>query len=120
MTIRITEDEDESGGYAFIDLGRPLASPLLSFRRQDTEPRHLGTEGWQPEVAWLAPLAVTERDGRAVARFGPTSSTASRSWSRSRSSRRTAPLSAWSRGRSYHPRRPVGASSPAFQHRLRR
>ena len=71
MTIRITEDEDESGGYAFIDLGRPLASPLLSFRRQDTEPRHLGTEGWQPEVAWLAPLAVTERDGRAVARFGP-------------------------------------------------
>ncbi len=71
MTIRITEDEDESGGYAFIDLGRPLASPLLSFRRQDTEPRHLGAEGWQPEVAWLAPLAVTERDGRAVARFGP-------------------------------------------------
>jgi len=71
MTIRITEDEDESGGYAFIDLGRPLKSPLLSFRRQDTEPRHLGAEGWQPEVAWLAPLAVTERDGRAVARFGP-------------------------------------------------
>ncbi|KZC01933.1 hypothetical protein [Methylobacterium radiotolerans] len=71
MTIRITEDEDESGGYAFINLGRPLASPLLSFRRQDTEPRHLGAEGWQPEVAWLAPLAVTERDGRAVARFGP-------------------------------------------------
>ena len=71
MTIRITEDEDESGGYAFIDLGRPLRSPLLSFRRQDTEPRHLGAEGWQPEVAWLAPLAVTERDGRAVARFGP-------------------------------------------------
>ncbi|AWV14849.1 hypothetical protein A3862_04470 [Methylobacterium sp. XJLW] len=71
MTIRITEDEDESGGYAFIDLGRPLTSPLLSFRRQDTEPRHLGAEGWQPEVAWLAPLAVTERDGRAVARFGP-------------------------------------------------
>ncbi|GJE40772.1 hypothetical protein [Methylobacterium persicinum] len=71
MTIRITEDEDESGGYAFIELGRPLRSPLLSFRRQDTEPRHLGAEGWQPEVAWLAPLAVTERDGGAVARFGP-------------------------------------------------
>ncbi len=71
MTIRITEDEDEMGGYAFVDLGRPLRSPLLSFRRQDTEPRHLGAEGWQPEIAWLAPLSVTERDGRAVARFGP-------------------------------------------------
>ncbi|GJE13013.1 hypothetical protein [Methylobacterium longum] len=71
MTIRITEDEDEPGGYAFIDLGGPLQSPLLSFRRQDTEPRHLGAEGWQPEVAWLTPLAVTERDGRAFARFGP-------------------------------------------------
>lgn len=72
MTIRITEDENETGGYAFVDLGGPLRSPLLSFRRQDAEPRHLGADGWQPEVAWLAPLSVTERDGRAVARFGPT------------------------------------------------
>ncbi|UHC17829.1 hypothetical protein LRS73_08180 [Methylobacterium currus] len=71
MTIQITEDETEAGGYALIDLGRPLRTPLLSFRRQDVEPRHLGAEGWQPEVAWLAPLSVTERDGRAVARFGP-------------------------------------------------
>jgi hypothetical protein len=71
MTIRITEDEDEPGGHAYVDLGRPLRSPLLSFRRQDTEPRHLGADGWQPEVAWLTPLSVTERDGRAVARFGP-------------------------------------------------
>lgn len=71
MTIRITEDEDEIGGYAFVDLGRPAPSPLLSFRRQDAEPRHLGAEGWQPEVAWLAPLSIIERDGRAVARFGP-------------------------------------------------
>lgn len=71
MTIRISEDEDETGGYAFVDLGRPLRSPLLSFRRQDTEPRHLGAEGWQPEVAWLAPLSMAERDGRAVVRFGP-------------------------------------------------
>ncbi|MET7248000.1 hypothetical protein ABZT49_32070 [Methylobacterium sp. EM32] len=71
MTIRITEDETEDGGYALIELGRPLRTPLLSFRRQDVEPRHLGAEGWQPEVAWLAPLSVTERDGGAVARFGP-------------------------------------------------
>jgi hypothetical protein len=71
MTIQITEDHDEAGGYALIDLGRPLRTPLLSFRRQDVEPRHLGAEGWQPEVAWLAPLSITERDGRAVARFGP-------------------------------------------------
>ncbi|WP_336489989.1 hypothetical protein [Methylobacterium nigriterrae] len=71
MTIRITEDDDETGGYAFVDLGRRAPSPLLSFRRQDTEPRHLGVDGWQPEVAWLAPLSVAERDGRTVARFGP-------------------------------------------------
>lgn len=71
MTIRITEDEDESGGFAFVDLGRLTSSPLLSFRRQDAEPRHLGSDGWQPEVAWLAPLSIVERDGRAVARFGP-------------------------------------------------
>ncbi|WP_111772121.1 hypothetical protein [Methylorubrum extorquens] len=71
MTIRITEDEAETGGYAFVDLGRPAPSALLSFRRQDAEPRHLGAEGWQPEVAWLAPLSISERDGRAVARFGP-------------------------------------------------
>ncbi|TFZ55759.1 hypothetical protein E4V01_21475 [Methylorubrum sp. Q1] len=71
MTLRITEDEDEIGGHALIDLGQRAASPLLSFRRQDTEPRHLGTEGWQPEIAWLAPLSMTEHDGRTVARFGP-------------------------------------------------
>lgn len=71
MTIEITEDETEAGGYALIELGRPLRTTLLSFRRQDVEPRHLGADGWQPEVAWLAPLSVTERDGRAVARFGP-------------------------------------------------
>ncbi|MDO9428513.1 MAG: hypothetical protein Q7T93_16975 [Methylobacterium sp.] len=71
MTLRITEDDDESGGHAFIDLGRRATAPLLSFRRQDAEPRHLGTDGWQPEVAWLAPLSMVERDGRTVARFGP-------------------------------------------------
>lgn len=71
MTIRVTEDEGEQGGYALIDLGRSAPSPLLSLRRQDAEPRHLGTDGWQPEVAWLAPLALIEREGRAVARFGP-------------------------------------------------
>ncbi|WP_019905666.1 hypothetical protein [Methylobacterium sp. 77] len=72
MTIRITEDDDEIGGHAFIDLGRRATAPLLSFRRQDAEPRHLGGDGWQPEIAWLAPLSMSERDGRTVARFGPT------------------------------------------------
>jgi len=71
MSIRITEDDDESGGYAFIDLGRRATAPLLSFRRQDAEPRHLGTDGWQPEIAWLEPMSMVERDGRTVARFGP-------------------------------------------------
>ena len=71
MTIRITEDDDEIGGHAFIDLGRRATAPLLSFRRQDAEPKHLGSDGWQPEVAWLAPLSMSERNGRTVARFGP-------------------------------------------------
>jgi hypothetical protein len=71
MTISVHEDESETGGFAFVALGRRVAPPLLSLRRLDTEPRHLGLGGWQPEVAWLAPLSVEEQDGSTVVRFGP-------------------------------------------------
>src|ERR1043166_3251699 len=74
MALTIREDESEAGGYAFIDLGRPLAveSVRLSFRRQDSEPRFLGLEGWQPEAAWLPADLVPGRGPNAVVRVGPT------------------------------------------------
>jgi hypothetical protein len=74
MALTIREDESEAGGYAFIDLGRPLAveSVRLSFRRQDSEPRFLGLEGWQPEAAWVPAELVPERGPNAVVRVGPT------------------------------------------------
>jgi hypothetical protein len=74
MALTIREDESEAGGYAFIDLGRPIAvdSVRLSFRRQDSEPRFLGLEGWQPEAAWLPADLVPGRGPNAVVRVGPT------------------------------------------------
>lgn len=71
MAISVHEDESEAGGFAFIDLGQRVAPPIVSLRRLDTEPRHLGFGGWQPEIAWLAPLSVENREGGTIARFGP-------------------------------------------------
>lgn len=73
MPITVTEDEAESGGYALIDLGALASTPLprLSIRRQDAEPRHLGPDGWQPEVAWISPLSAESVGGRTIVRFGP-------------------------------------------------
>lgn len=74
MALTIREDESEAGGYAFIDLARPIAvEPVrLSFRRQDSEPRFLGLDGWQPEAAWLPADLVAGRGPNAVVRVGPT------------------------------------------------
>ncbi len=72
MAITVREDEAEAGGFALIDLGRAIeADPIrLSFRRQDAEPRDLGTEGWQPDAAWFAAERV--RAGpTTVVRVGP-------------------------------------------------
>jgi hypothetical protein len=73
MPITVTEDDSERGGYALVDLGALAASPLprLSIRRQDAEPRQLGLDGWQPDVAWLTPLSAESVGGRTVVRFGP-------------------------------------------------
>lgn len=73
MPITVREDEDESGGYALVDLGALASSPLprLSIRRRDTEPRHLGPHDWQPEIAWLSPLSAESIGGRTVVRYGP-------------------------------------------------
>lgn len=73
MPITVTEDETESGGFALVDLGTLVSSPEpnVSFRRQDAEPRNLGPDGWQSEVAWLAPLSSETSAGRTVLRFGP-------------------------------------------------
>ena len=74
MALTIREDESEAGGYAFIDLGRPIAveTVRLAFRRQDSEPRFLGLDGWQPEAAWLPADLVPGRGPNAVVRVGPT------------------------------------------------
>jgi hypothetical protein len=74
MALTIREDESETGGYAFIDLGRPIAveSVRLAFRRQDSEPRFLGQEGWQPESAWLPAELVPGRGPNTTVRVGPT------------------------------------------------
>ena len=74
MALTIREDESEPGGYAFIDLGRTLSldAVRLSFRRQDSEPRFLGQEGWQPEAAWIAAEPVPARGPSTVLRVGPT------------------------------------------------
>src|SRR6266478_3902488 len=73
MAITIREDESEAGGFAFIDLGRKLArDPLkLSLRRLDADPRHLGRDGWQGEIAWLAPDKIDQSGPTTVVRVGP-------------------------------------------------
>ena len=73
MTITVREDEDASGGYAFLDLGRKFdrSEPRLSIRRLNAEPRHLGLEGWQFEPAWLEPEASINNGGTTVLRLGP-------------------------------------------------
>ena len=73
MTITVREDEDASGGYAFLDLGKKFdrSEPRLSIRRLNAEPRHLGLEGWQFEPAWLEPEASINNGGATVLRLGP-------------------------------------------------
>ncbi len=71
MSIRVTEDESQIGGYALIELGSSITPTHLSYRRQDAEPRHLGLDGWQPEIAWLAPLATKRVEGKTVLQVGP-------------------------------------------------
>ncbi|HTF67885.1 MAG TPA: hypothetical protein VK638_34920, partial [Edaphobacter sp.] len=73
MTITVREDEDASGGYAFLDLGRKFdrSQPRISIRRLNAEPRHLGLEGWQFEPAWLEPEASINNGGATVLRLAP-------------------------------------------------
>lgn len=73
MAIDVSEDLDQAGGYAFIDLGRHSDRPFekISIRRLDAEPRHLGVEDWQPEVAWLEPRSIERRALSTVIRIGP-------------------------------------------------
>jgi len=73
MSLRVTEDETARGGYAFVDLGRRVSrDPLkLSIRRLDVEPRHLGLEAWQPEIAWIEPVSIDNAGATTVVRVGP-------------------------------------------------
>ncbi len=73
MSLRVTEDEAARGGFAFLDLGRKIArAPLkLSIRRLDVEPRHLGLESWQPEIAWIDPESVDNAGATTIVRIGP-------------------------------------------------
>ncbi|TXM64414.1 hypothetical protein [Methylobacterium sp. WL120] len=71
MALRVWEDDD-SIGYARIDLGRRVPTPVrLSFQRVEEEPRHLGKEGWQPEIAWLELHDVETNSETSIARVGP-------------------------------------------------
>ncbi|ACK82816.1 hypothetical protein [Methylorubrum extorquens] len=71
MALRVWED-NESIGYARIDLGRRVPTPVrLSFQRVEDEPRHLGKEGWQPEIAWLEVHEVETNGETSIARVGP-------------------------------------------------
>jgi hypothetical protein len=71
--VSVSEDDTTYGGFAFIDLGRKTShsSILLSFRRLNAEPRHLGEEGWQPEVCWIRPDRVDQSGHSTVVRVGP-------------------------------------------------
>jgi hypothetical protein len=70
MSLSVTEEE--TAGYATIDLGREIAgeSLRLSFRRRDLEPRHLGSGGWQPEATWLEIHNIVQRTPTTVVRLG--------------------------------------------------
>ncbi|WP_342110912.1 hypothetical protein [Methylobacterium sp. SI9] len=71
MALRVWED-NESIGFARIDLGRRVPTPVrLSFQRVEDEPRHLGKEGWQPEIAWLEVHEVETNGETSIARVGP-------------------------------------------------
>lgn len=73
MTIKVFEDDDAAGGFAFLHLGYMLshAQARLSIRRLNAEPRHLGLDGWQFEPAWLSPESCHESAGETVLRLGP-------------------------------------------------
>jgi hypothetical protein len=72
VAVIIEEDQSERGGFALIDLGRKVNGPLrFSFRRLDTEPRNLGTGGWQSETTWLGPDRIVRSDPTTIVRFGP-------------------------------------------------
>lgn len=73
MSLRVTEDEAARGGFAFLDLGRKITrAPLkLSIRRLDVEPRHLGLESWQPEIAWIDPESIDNAGSTTVVHIGP-------------------------------------------------
>jgi hypothetical protein len=60
-------------GFALIDLGRDVGQGAirLSFQRQGADPRHLGREGWQPEIAWHAADRVTSNAPNTIVRVGP-------------------------------------------------
>jgi hypothetical protein len=71
--VLLTITEEETAGYAMIDLGREIAGEnlRLSFRRRNLEPRHLGSGGWQAEAAWLEIRDIVQKIPTTVARLGP-------------------------------------------------
>lgn len=73
MTILVEEDMNEAGGYATIAVSPPVDAPFarLSIRRLDAEPRHLGMEDWQPEIAWFAPRLIERGADATVIHVGP-------------------------------------------------
>jgi hypothetical protein len=72
-TVSVSEDDSTNGGFALIDLGRKISriSIMLSFRRLNAEPRHLGQDGWQPEVCWLEPDHIDQSGPSTIIRIGP-------------------------------------------------
>jgi hypothetical protein len=73
MTIKVREDEYEGGGYAYLDLDRRVhaASPRISIRRLNAEPRHLGSDGWQFDPVWLTPLSCDNSGDTTTLYLGP-------------------------------------------------
>jgi hypothetical protein len=71
MPLRVTQANYR--GFALIDLGRMLAQdPIrLSFQRHDAEPRHLGMNGWQAQIAWHATDRLASNGSSTVVRVGP-------------------------------------------------
>lgn len=73
MAIRVFEDDQTEPGYAWIDLGRRIdsAAPRLSLRRTDADPRHLGLDRWQSEIAWLAVEQTRQTTSATQVMIGP-------------------------------------------------
>lgn len=73
MTVTVREDEDEAGGFAFVDLTTTvLDGPVrVSFRRADAERRYLGLDEWQRQPTWHEPDRVESHSNKTVLRFGP-------------------------------------------------